>query len=77
VRSLSGGFRTFNVGRIPILEVEEPGGNLELGNEDSGCATGSDEDMKVQICCGCVCRKDGSEFIGGGYILKMRSHVQS
>jgi hypothetical protein len=56
VRSLSWGFRTFNVGRIRILEVEDvdkPGGDLELGNEDS-----RDEDMKVQNCCGCV----GSDF---------------
>jgi len=37
VRSLSWVFRMFNVGRI-ILEVEDvdkPGGDLELGNEDS------------------------------------------
>lgn len=38
VRSLSWGFRTFNLDRIPILEVEDVDkscGDLELGNEDS------------------------------------------
>jgi hypothetical protein len=37
VQSLSWGFN-LNVGRIPILEVEDvdkPGGDLELGNEDN------------------------------------------
>jgi hypothetical protein len=45
VWSLSWGFNTFNVDRIPILEVEDvdmPGGDLD---EDS---LGWDEDMKVQ-----------------------------